>query len=1046
MKKHAFSLMEALVSFVILAVFLAIVVPMITGISDADGITGYFSNYEEVGYPVTKKVDGFEGNIIYVKAGANDKDPIEVDGVYYKNDGYGEPKVKKRKIFVRVSDLPVFKDPTGENKACVAVFDVKDFNKIRDNQDGCFVLMDDINFAEYRNKETQKTEPWTWSPIPSFSGRLYGNGKILYNLPNRLFDELKSGALIQDFGIHDSTFISGALANSVEGGAQVEIRNIYLRDVKIKKPDSKAVTGEVAIGGLIDKVGENASVKITLFQNNAEFDIGKDDNTEGHYLGGIIGKTESRRLVISRSSNYADMKAIKYTIGGLVGLNQTGKVDIKYSLNEGSLNGRNVGGLIASSLGEDVAIKESYSKCFLTAEGFSGGLVGNIDNILTINDSYAVNTFSGGTDVGGMVGKVYDNIKGTYTVTLDNTYVVPKFEDLTLGGRIGLFIGSVTNLDVATNNRNYYYLGKSSANITPEFWGTNSDSTATMPEATAMTTVAWKDNKKWFAAEGEGAKQADLFTTFNDKTWLLEKKFRPILKRTPEALTGQYDDGGNYKALPDFLANNMTEEEFIEAAKEQYEDETLSDDEKVINTFFNLDQLCESGAIDCERTISKENWSIPQSLTIDTAFYAKCDALKAKVEDRLASSKDKSNRRLRNYLQHINCVYESPAKKDDGTPEKCYWHSGATATAYTACYGGYARWGLTVTTNKDGKKTYTLKDSYEASRYQPLSALELKESILASMKINAEFPRPVRRMGPTEITTKKLNKGYIVGLCHPLMLVEDNGKAVWHIAKYENGAWVPTSEILTGGYKYNPNRNQGQCYVVVADFEPANELEYTPLDFSYDENARNNIFLGGGHFVSGLKSISKSKTCVSRSGRDSMDVNINIYSSCRASGLFMGFPQPKYGDGSINDIAVKNSKFEAYSSGTYTGANEKKNYDAFYDVVAGICPKLARGLVMNTSMENVSLKGYTHSSKALSGNSAAYFVNIYDYDTWVDDGGKDEDSTTDTPMPKSLTIGRRYWNGGMQGIDGGNYNRDWWPYYQLTCWTNPSTKELECKH
>ena len=756
-KKSGFSLMEALVSFVIIAVFLAIVVPMITGISDANGITGYFSNYEEVGYPITKKVDGFEGNTIYVKAGEKDENPIEIDGVLYKNDGYGEPKVKKRKIFIRVSDLPVFKEPTGETKACLAVFNVKDFDKIRDNQDGCFVLMDDINFTEYRSKETKKIESWNWSPIPSFSGRLYGNGKILYNLHDSLFNNLKSGALIQDFGIHDSTFISGALANNVDGGAQVEIRNIYLRDVKIKKPNTNVITGEVAIGGLIDKVGENASVKITLFQNNAEFDIGKDENTEGHYLGGIIGKTESRRLEISRSSNYADIKPDgKYTIGGLVGLNTTGTAEIKYSLNEGCLNGHIVGGFIGSAIGEDVTIKESYSKGFLNSGHVAGGFVGNTKNSLTIQDSYAVNTFSGGNDVGGMVGMAYDNVRGSYTVKMDNTYVIPKFENIAADARAGLFIGSVTNLNVEVNNGNYSYPAKGSANIKPEFWGYNNDPLATtMPETTEMSLVAWKDNKKWFAAAGEGAKQADLFTTFDNKTWLLEKKFRPILKRTPEALTGQdYSDLTSNNALPDFLANKLTEEEFIEAAISQYENEELTDDEKVINTFFNLDQLCEAGSIDCERTIAKDEWTITNALNTKSNNYGeKCEALKDKVKEILEENKDTDRKRLRRYLQHINCYYYSWVPK-------CPTKTCETCSNRTKECGGYSCWGINRTASGGNieyticpncSETYNVRTRVQDSK-EVIIPKYLKARLLDTFKITAEFRTPIRKVSELEIS------------------------------------------------------------------------------------------------------------------------------------------------------------------------------------------------------------------------------------------------------------------------------------------------------
>ena len=279
----------------------------------------------------------------------------------------------------------------------------QDLDNIRNNLNGKYILMDDIDLSSFSN----------WDPIGNdsihFTGTLEGNGFVIENLTiNRSY-----GRDIGLFGYIDNA----------------EIRNIGLENINI--------IGDSRIGGL---VGTQTSGTISNCYTNGTLQIGS-------FCGGLAGYNTG---TITDSYSKVSIPSSKEIVGGLVGYN-TGTITNSFS--SGVINGdSDVGGLVGRNIGivsnchftGDVSgidyvggltgkiyvgtIENSYSTGTVTGGNeYIGGLVGYCDDSSTIKKSYSSSTVSGYTYVGGLVGwstqssKIF-NTFATGNVT-GNTYV-----------------------------------------------------------------------------------------------------------------------------------------------------------------------------------------------------------------------------------------------------------------------------------------------------------------------------------------------------------------------------------------------------------------------------------------------------------------------------------------------------------------------------------------------------------------------------------------------------------------------------------------------
>lgn len=150
------------------------------------------------------------------------------------------------------------------------IFKASDLDRVRENLNGSYWLMNDIDLSEYDN----------WNPIGTagrpFTGELQGNGFVIDNMTITdnvssvgVFGFVNNGALIENLGVTNanvtgqtSAFYSSILAGSLTGaasndGGPVTIRNCYTTGT-IDAEGNRA-------GGFVGITGTNAS---TIFENN----------------------------------------------------------------------------------------------------------------------------------------------------------------------------------------------------------------------------------------------------------------------------------------------------------------------------------------------------------------------------------------------------------------------------------------------------------------------------------------------------------------------------------------------------------------------------------------------------------------------------------------------------------------------------------------------------------------------------------------------------------------------------------------------------------
>ena len=227
-----------------------------------------------------------------------------------------------------------------------------DLHAMRDNLDGSYVLMNDLDSAT--DGYAERAGPAAnggkgWEPIGDDGVAIDPRGRVLHvGLPFiGSFDG--QGHRIRDLFIDRPDEHLVGLFGALEGS----IKNVGIEDV--------AATGSVLVGGL---------------------------------AGGLIAGTVTNAY--STGSVSGDM-----AVGGLVGgVEQHGIVTNAHATC--NVTGRAyVGGLVGANIG---AVTHSHSGGGVTGDSGVGGLVGvNWDG--TVNDSYSTATVAGETNAGGLVGE-----------------------------------------------------------------------------------------------------------------------------------------------------------------------------------------------------------------------------------------------------------------------------------------------------------------------------------------------------------------------------------------------------------------------------------------------------------------------------------------------------------------------------------------------------------------------------------------------------------------------------------------------------------------
>ncbi len=273
-----------------------------------------------------------------------------------------------------------------------AITSPEDFDKIRENPWGNFVLLNDIDMAGV-DFEPMGYPPDEYRDHDNFNGSLDGNG---YKIKNLTIESSQ----------YDYQGFFAAL------GRHAVISDLTLENVTIE--------GDSFVGGL---VGTN---KGTIENIRVDGEV----TGYGYGIGIVAGVNKGK---ISDSSSLGSVSGNSRVVGGLVGSNPG---EIEYSSSEarvygsdkfvGGLTGRNKGRIYDSYAKGDVEGKERYVGG-LTGEnsayiygshaqgrvlgaakgGIAGGLAG--ENTGRIERSYACGTVRGNYYIGGLVGVNEEN-------------------------------------------------------------------------------------------------------------------------------------------------------------------------------------------------------------------------------------------------------------------------------------------------------------------------------------------------------------------------------------------------------------------------------------------------------------------------------------------------------------------------------------------------------------------------------------------------------------------------------------------------------------
>lgn len=355
-------------------------------------------------------------------------------------------------------------DSSDEHDPC-ELTRIKQVQNIREHLAGFYKLGDDIDASatEGWHVDAGSDEAQGFEPIgreqDEFTGRLDGTGKQISNLyiyrPDDdgvgLFGRIGNDGRVENLTLTDATVEGGGSVGAIAGRSSGVIEGVHVGG-------QSSVTGNSDVGGVV-----------------------------GHNAGGVVEHSYNEGSVDAADST-------EWSIGGVIGFNDEGTVDTVY--NTGAVTGKSwyTGGVVGRSEGSSAMIKYSYNEGTVNGRQGTGGVAG-LSHYGTVQNSYNIASVSGGISTGGLVGEFRGTVVNSY-----NAGIVESNSDP--GGLIGLATGSagtpvtasfwdvtVTEIDQGTRAPDEYGLGKSKTEMQTQ---------ATFEDA------GWDFTDVWHIDEGHG--------------------------------------------------------------------------------------------------------------------------------------------------------------------------------------------------------------------------------------------------------------------------------------------------------------------------------------------------------------------------------------------------------------------------------------------------------------------------------------------------------------------------------------------------------------
>ena len=236
--------------------------------------------------------------------------------------------------------------PSGLDGDPTEIRDWNDLNAVRQNLDGDYVVVNDLDQTTAGYDEHVGNPEKGWNPIgdvdreavefTSFTGTVDGNGHTITGLQIDRPEET-------DIGLF----------------AMIANRSTTITDLVLTELD---VTGREFVGGL---VGSTVSATLTRSWANGEV-------TGETFVGGLVGKNAGT----VRKSSFQGHVTGEESVGGLVGWNVEG-ASVSESWVRGDVTGGGiVGGLVGTMTDDGGVVRESWLSGNVTGEYDVGGVIG----------------------------------------------------------------------------------------------------------------------------------------------------------------------------------------------------------------------------------------------------------------------------------------------------------------------------------------------------------------------------------------------------------------------------------------------------------------------------------------------------------------------------------------------------------------------------------------------------------------------------------------------------------------------------------------------
>lgn len=248
------------------------------------------------------------------------------------------------------------------------IYTAEDLNDIRNNLDGKYILMNDIDLSVYEN----------WEPIGTaeepFTGEFDGNGKSVLNLT------------IKDYQVIENKIYIGMFSSM--NSCSVMNLNLVNVDIDIRNTNADSLSVRVgALAGYASKCFiENCAVTGNITVNN--FSTG--------YIGGLLGSELSS--MPSECANYADISVSSdyfnnIGVGGIAGCAlmiteccNYGDITVSSKDTDDADSDVYIGGICGKPHQFGNAIRDCYNRGpifldFTTPSTYAGGIIGQCVNL-----------------------------------------------------------------------------------------------------------------------------------------------------------------------------------------------------------------------------------------------------------------------------------------------------------------------------------------------------------------------------------------------------------------------------------------------------------------------------------------------------------------------------------------------------------------------------------------------------------------------------------------------------------------------------------------